>query len=87
MRIIDALHLEDAAGQLAEVGRRLDEWAELARNGDREAFLERVAADIAAAADPETAAVYPQAAPPDQLYAGLARYWRKRAEAASATLS
>jgi hypothetical protein len=31
--------------------------------------------------------VNPPAAPPDQLYAGLARYWRKRAEAASATLS
>ena len=27
---------------------------------------------------------YEQAAPPDQLYAGLERYWRKRADAVSA---
>jgi glyoxylase-like metal-dependent hydrolase (beta-lactamase superfamily II) len=71
---------EDVAGQLAEVSRRLDEQAELARGGDREAFLERVARDVAAAGDPETAAAYTLAAPQDQLYAGLERYWRKRAE-------
>ena len=32
----------------------------------------------------EAAEAYEQAAPPDQLYAGLERYWRKRAEAVSA---
>ena len=78
---------EDVAGHLAKMGRRLDEQAELARGGDREAFLERVASDVAAAGDPETAAAYAQAAPQDQLYAGLARYWRKRSEAVGPTLS
>jgi hypothetical protein len=67
--------------------RRLDEQAELARGGDQEAFLERVAQDVAAAGEGETAAAYAQAAPRDQLYAGLARYWRKRSEAVGPTLS
>ena len=79
--------VEDAAGHLAEMDRRLDEQSELARSGDREAFLERVELDVGAAGDPETAAAYAQAAPPDQLYAGLARYWRKRSDALGPTLS
>jgi glyoxylase-like metal-dependent hydrolase (beta-lactamase superfamily II) len=79
--------VEDVSGHLAEMDRRLDEQAELARSGDREAFLERVALDVGAAGDPETAAAYAQAAPRDQLYAGLARYWRKRSDALGPTLS
>jgi glyoxylase-like metal-dependent hydrolase (beta-lactamase superfamily II) len=78
---------EDPAEHLAEMHRRLDEQAELARGGDQEAFLERVAQDVAAAGEGETAAAYAQAAPRDQLYAGLARYWRKRSEAVGPTLS
>jgi hypothetical protein len=78
---------EDAPGHLAEVHRRLDEQAELARGADRDAFLQRVARDIAAVDDPETAAAYAQAAPQDQLYAGLERYWRKRSEAVGPTVS
>ena len=69
---------EDVAAHLAEVARRIDEQAELARGGDREAFLSRVTRDVAAAGDPATAMSYAQAAPQDQLYAGLERYWRKR---------
>jgi hypothetical protein len=30
--------------------------------------------------DPATVEAFEQAAPPDQLYQGLARYWRKKAE-------
>jgi glyoxylase-like metal-dependent hydrolase (beta-lactamase superfamily II) len=78
---------EDAAAHLDEMHRRLDEQAELARSGDRDAFLERVDRDVAAAGDPETSAVYIQAAPRDQLYAGLERYWRKRSEAVGPTVS
>jgi len=78
---------DDAAKHLAEMHRRLDDQAELARDGDREAFLEAVARDIAAAGDPQTSGAYAQAAPNDQLYAGLARYWRKRTEAVGPTLS
>lgn len=74
---------EDVDAQLSELSERLDEWAGVAREGDRESFVEHVRAVIAQRVDSETAAAYEQAAPPDQLYAGLERYWRKRAEAVS----
>jgi len=46
-------------------------------------FITEVRAELERAADPDTAAAYAQAAPPDQLYAGLERYWRKRQDAAA----
>jgi glyoxylase-like metal-dependent hydrolase (beta-lactamase superfamily II) len=79
--------VEDTSGHLEEMHRRLDEQAELARSGDWDAFRERVAADVAAAGDAETSAAYAQAAPRDQLFAGLTRYWRKRSEAVGPPLS
>jgi glyoxylase-like metal-dependent hydrolase (beta-lactamase superfamily II) len=78
---------EDSARHLEEMRRRLDEQAELARSGDWDAFVERVDVDVAASGDPETAAAYAQAAPKDQLFAGLTRYWRKRSEALGPTVS
>jgi glyoxylase-like metal-dependent hydrolase (beta-lactamase superfamily II) len=72
---------EDVSEQLTELSGRLDEWAARAREQDLEAFVESVRAVVAARVDPETAAAYEQAAPPEQLYAGLDRYWHKRAEA------
>ncbi|HEY4829619.1 MAG TPA: MBL fold metallo-hydrolase [Solirubrobacteraceae bacterium] len=72
---------EDVDAQLAELSERLDDWASLAKEGDHEAFVGRVRSEIGERVDAETAAAYEQAAPPDQLYAGLERYWRKRAEA------
>jgi glyoxylase-like metal-dependent hydrolase (beta-lactamase superfamily II) len=70
---------DDPHGQLAEVSRRLDAWAQIARDRDEAGFIEEVSAEIERAApDPETAAAFVQAAAPDQLYAGLARYWSKR---------
>jgi len=59
----------------------LDDWAAWAREQDLETFVEGVRAEIGEHVDAETAASYEQAAPPEQLYAGLERYWRKRAEA------
>ena len=70
---------DDVAAHLAEMHRRLDEQTELARATDQEAFIEHVARDVAGAGDAATAASYTQAAPQDQLYAGLERYLRKRA--------
>lgn len=70
----------DVAGQLEAVRSRLEEWAELVRRADRETFLEHLAQEVQSGADPETGRAYTQAAPPGQLYAGLERYWRKRAE-------
>jgi glyoxylase-like metal-dependent hydrolase (beta-lactamase superfamily II) len=69
---------EDVEAQLAEVADRLDEWAELAREDDQQAFTEAVIAELLAAATPDNMEAYQQAAPVDQIYAGLRRYWRKR---------
>jgi glyoxylase-like metal-dependent hydrolase (beta-lactamase superfamily II) len=72
---------EDVEAQLSELSERLDDWARFAREHDRETFIENVRSQVGERVDPETAAAYEQAAPPDQLYAGLERYWRKRVEA------
>ena len=70
---------EDVERQLAEVGRRLGEWAEFAREHDQEAFIANYRRIVEADAGAEMLPTYVQAAPPDQLYLGLERYWRKRA--------
>jgi glyoxylase-like metal-dependent hydrolase (beta-lactamase superfamily II) len=72
---------DDVDAQLTELSARLDDWAGHAREQDLDAFVAGVRREIAERVDPATAAAYEQAAPPAQLYAGLERYWRKRAEA------
>jgi glyoxylase-like metal-dependent hydrolase (beta-lactamase superfamily II) len=74
---------DDPATQLAELSRRLDSWAELARDRGEAGFIEAVTEELERVADPDTAASFVQAASPDQLYAGLERYWRKREERAA----
>lgn len=69
---------EDAEAQLQEVGRRLDSWAKLARDRALEGFVAAITDEIAAGADAAEVPAYTQAAPHDQLYAGLHRYWTKR---------
>jgi glyoxylase-like metal-dependent hydrolase (beta-lactamase superfamily II) len=64
--------------QLNELDARLDEWADLARDGDRDAFITAVQAQILRDGSPEQAATYQQAAPVEQLFAGYDRYWSKR---------
>ena len=71
----------DVDAQLDELSSRLDEWAERARSQGVDEFVAGVREEIAGRVDSEAAAATEQAAPPDQLYAGLERYWRKRAEA------
>ena len=75
---------EDVDEQLDEVSRRLDDWAEWAREQDAGAFMASVRREIEDGADPGLLATYTQAAAPDQLYAGLERYWRKQEERAAA---
>jgi glyoxylase-like metal-dependent hydrolase (beta-lactamase superfamily II) len=75
---------EQVEGQLDEVSRRLDVWAERAREQDAERFIAGVRAEIVEHAGAEMLDTYTQAAPPEQLYAGLERYWKKREERASA---
>lgn len=72
---------EDVGAQLEEVSRRLDDRAERARDEDREQFIAGIDAEVEAGAAPEIRANYAQAADPEQMHAGLERYWRKRAEA------
>jgi glyoxylase-like metal-dependent hydrolase (beta-lactamase superfamily II) len=67
---------EDVAQQIAELGSRLDRWAEWVRTEDLETFVAGIQAEIDPDAESELAATYRQAAPPTQLYAGLERYWR-----------
>ena len=64
--------------QLERVRESLRRNAERARRGDRDAFLREVDAEIASGADAATAERHRQAAPPEQLWLGLERYWRKR---------
>jgi glyoxylase-like metal-dependent hydrolase (beta-lactamase superfamily II) len=69
----------DVAAQLDELEGRLDAWAALAREGDRERFIATVQQEIQREGSREQAAQYQQAAPVEQLYAGYERYWSKRA--------
>jgi glyoxylase-like metal-dependent hydrolase (beta-lactamase superfamily II) len=69
---VDA-QLERARGSLARV-------AELSRNGDRNAYLTGLEADVERGADPEAAVRLRQAAPPEFDWLGLERYWRERRE-------
>jgi glyoxylase-like metal-dependent hydrolase (beta-lactamase superfamily II) len=70
--------VDEPYAQLATVRDRLVAWATLARELDAPAFEAHVREEVAAAVDPETAAVYLQAVPPEQQWHGLDRYWRKR---------
>jgi hypothetical protein len=70
---------DDAAAQLAGLGERLDRWAELARERDQPGWEQGVREDLAGVSSEEVFAAYEQAVPFEQSYAGLRRYWDKRA--------
>ena len=72
--------VENPLEQLARVRESLRRNAERARYGERERFLEAVDADLERDAGPDVALRVRQAAPPEQLWLGLDRYWRKREE-------
>ncbi|HEY2656548.1 MAG TPA: MBL fold metallo-hydrolase [Solirubrobacteraceae bacterium] len=74
---------EDVEEQLTDVAARLDRIAELARDLDAVGWIEAVRAELRAASSPEVYEAYLQAAPTDQAYAGLRRYWDKRQAAAA----
>jgi glyoxylase-like metal-dependent hydrolase (beta-lactamase superfamily II) len=71
---------EDVAQQLRQVGERLERWAAAARELELAEFETAVAREVQETAGGAWDAVYAQAAPRDQQYAGLRRYWDKRAE-------
>jgi glyoxylase-like metal-dependent hydrolase (beta-lactamase superfamily II) len=70
----------DVADQLHRVRHALNESADSARLDGEEGFIARLESSLAEATDPATVEAFEQAAPPDQLYQGLSRYWRKKAE-------
>jgi glyoxylase-like metal-dependent hydrolase (beta-lactamase superfamily II) len=72
-------------GRVDEVGPQLERLraglranSERARSGHRERFLASLEADIDHQGDPEAGARMRQAAPPEQLWLGLERYWKTR---------
>lgn len=71
---------DDVPEQLNELSERLDNWAALARTEDQEMFIATIREEIERNAGDELLPAYAQAAPPEQVYAGLKRYWEKRAE-------
>lgn len=72
---------DDPAGQLAELGERIERWAEMARERDVTGWEQGVGDDLASVSSDAVLAAYRQAVPFDQSYAGLRRYWDKRADA------
>ncbi len=70
----------DVEEQLHRIRTALLDSADSARLDGEEAFIAKLETRLSEATDPATVETYEQAAPPDQLYAGLARYWRKKAE-------
>ena len=72
--------VEQPFEHLAIVRDRLAAWATLARELDGPAFEAHIRQEIAANTDPDTAAAYLQACPPEQQWPGLERYWRRRSE-------
>ncbi len=76
--------VDDPALHLDELRTTLRTWADRAREGSEEDFVRAAEADVRAAADRETAELFQQAGPFWQSYAGLRRYWDKKAEATAA---
>jgi glyoxylase-like metal-dependent hydrolase (beta-lactamase superfamily II) len=73
-------------GQVTEVTDHLHRMraalmdsAERARMKDEETFIARMEEELLDATDLATVECFEQAAPPNQLYMGLERYWRKKA--------
>jgi glyoxylase-like metal-dependent hydrolase (beta-lactamase superfamily II) len=72
--------VDEAGAQLDAAGEALRRSAELARDGDRERFLAAIDEQTDRGAGAAEADRYRQAAPAEQLWQGLERYWRKRRE-------
>ncbi len=72
--------VEDPPAQVERIRESLSRHAERARGGDQESFIGALEDDLRGAADAGVAERLRQAAPPEQLWLGLDRYWRKRTE-------
>lgn len=75
---------DDVERHLTALRETMHEWGERVAHGmDEPTFVAAARADVAAA-EPGEADAYDRAAPYWHCFLGLERYWRKRAEAASA---
>jgi glyoxylase-like metal-dependent hydrolase (beta-lactamase superfamily II) len=73
--------VDNVAAHIEQMRARLAAWGEVAKAADLDRFVEVIDAETRASTpDDDTAESYFQAAPPDQLYLGLERYWAKKAE-------
>lgn len=68
---------ETPDSQLDELSLRLDRWAAAAREQSQETWLADVRDELRAVTTSETFETFLHAAPLDQCYAGLRRYWDK----------
>jgi glyoxylase-like metal-dependent hydrolase (beta-lactamase superfamily II) len=71
----------DVEAHLARMRASLERWAELARRVDGDTYVAAMHAALASAVDARAHASFVTAVPPEQQWAGLERYWRKRADA------
>ena len=75
---------EDVERHVAALRETMHAWAERVAHGmDEATFVAAARADVASS-DPTESAAYDRAAPYWHCFLGLERYWRKRAELASA---
>jgi glyoxylase-like metal-dependent hydrolase (beta-lactamase superfamily II) len=65
---------------ITQMRHRLAAWGEVAKAADLDRFVEVIEEETRASAGEADPDAYFQAAPPDQLYQGLTRYWSKKAE-------
>ena len=72
--------VDDVGGHLDLVRSTLRRFADLAAEADPERFMAELETTVRENADPDTATAFLQAAPLDQQYLGLSRYWSKKAE-------
>jgi glyoxylase-like metal-dependent hydrolase (beta-lactamase superfamily II) len=79
LRLTHFGQVNDVADQLHRLRAALIEAADRARLEGEERFIAGIESRVGEAVDAATMESYEQAAPPDQLYQGLERYWRKRA--------
>jgi glyoxylase-like metal-dependent hydrolase (beta-lactamase superfamily II) len=70
---------EGVPDHIARLRAQLESWAGWAHAGDRDAFVEAAHAEYRAA-EPDALDSLDQAAPVEQSWFGLERYWRKRAQ-------
>ena len=72
---------DDPPAQIDRVREWLGRWGERARDVDRDGWMDGLRSELRERAGAEVAERLERAAPPDQLWLGLERHWRKRSDA------